>query len=62
MRQRRTELKRLQRELDRQQQRALKDAQRIRFIEVYCDGELVEVMPVGAKAIAVGDIRVNLNI
>lgn len=43
-------LARLQRELNVQQRRAQDDAQHVQFIEVYCDGELLEVIPVGAAA------------
>lgn len=40
-----TALKRLERLARLAQQKAQDDAQRIREIEVYCDGELLEVIP-----------------
>ena len=45
-----THLKRVQRELERQRRRAQDERPRVQVIEVYCEGELVEVMPVGAPA------------
>ena len=57
MRQRRTELRRLQRELDRRQQ-ARGGQQQIRQIDVWNEDELVEVRPLGAKVIA----RVNVDV
>ncbi len=57
MRQRRTELKRLQRELERRQQ-ARGGQQQIKVIEVWNEDELVEVRPLGAKVIA----RVNVDV
>jgi hypothetical protein len=57
MRQRRTELRRLQRELERRQQ-ARGGQQQIRQIEVWNEDELVEVRPLGAKVIA----RVNVDV
>jgi len=57
MRQRRTELRRLQRELDRRQQ-ARGGQQQIKVIEVWNEDELVEVRPLGAKVIA----RVNVDV
>ena len=59
MRRQTAQLKRLQRELDRQQRQAQDDAQRIREIHVYCEGELMEVLPVGAKVIAVVNVDVG---
>ena len=43
-------LARLQRELNAQQRQAQDDAQHIQFIEVYCDGVLLEVIRLGAAA------------
>ena len=57
MRQRRTELRRLQRELERRQQ-ARGGQQQIQVIEVWNEDELVEVRPLGAKVIA----RVNVDV
>jgi hypothetical protein len=57
MRQRRTELRRLQRELERRQQ-ARGGQQQIKVIEVWNEDELVEVRPLGAKVIA----RVNVDV
>ena len=57
MRQRRTELRRLQRELERRQL-ARGGQQQIRQIEVWNEDELVEVRPLGAKVIA----RVNVDV
>ena len=51
-----TALKRLERRARLAQQKAQDDAQRIREIAVYCDGELLEVLPVGAKVIAVVNV------
>jgi len=50
-------LTRLQRELERRQQ-AREGRPEIKVIEVWYDGELKEVMPVGAKVIA----RVNVDV
>ena len=58
MRQRRTELRRLQRELDRRQQ-ARGGQQQIKVIEVWNEDELVEVRPLGAKVIAVVNVDVD---
>ena len=58
MRQRRTELRRLQRELERRQQ-ARGGQQQIRQIEVWNEDELVEVLPLGAKVIAVVNVDVD---
>ena len=58
MRQRRTELRRLQRELERRQQ-ARGGQQQIRQIEVWNEDELVEVRPLGAKVIAVVNVDVD---
>ena len=58
MRQRRTELKRLQRELERRQQ-ARGGQQQIKVIEVWNEDELVEVRPLGAKVIAVVNVDVD---
>ena len=55
MRQRRTELRRLQRELERRQQ-ARGGQQQIKVIEVWNEDELVEVRPLGAKVIAVVNV------
>ena len=57
MRQRRTELRRLQRELERRQQ-ARGGQQQIKVIDVWNEDELVEVRPLGAKVIA----RVNVDV
>ena len=57
MRQRRTELRRLQRELERRQQ-ARGGQQQIKVIEVWNEDERVEVRPLGAKVIA----RVNVDV
>ena len=56
MRSYRTQLKRLQRELERQQ-RAREGRPQAQVIEVYCGDELREVLPLGAKVIA----RVNVD-
>jgi hypothetical protein len=58
MRQRRTELRRLQRELERRQQ-ARGGQQQIRQIEVWNEDELVEVRPLGSKVIAVVNVDVD---
>ena len=58
MRQRRTELRRLQRELERRQQ-ARGGRPPVQVIEVYCEDELVEVRPLGAKVIAVVNVDVD---
>jgi hypothetical protein len=58
MRQRRTELRRLQRELERRQQ-ARGGQQQIKVIEVWNEDELVEVRPLGAKVIAVVNVDVD---
>ena len=55
MRQRRTELRRLQRELERRQQ-ARAGRPPVQVIEVWNEDELVEVRPLGAKVIAVVNI------
>ena len=57
MRQRRTELRRLQRELERRQQ-ARAGRPPVQVIEVWNEDELVEVRPLGAKVIA----RVNVDV
>ena len=57
MRSYRTQLKRLQRELERRQQ-ARGGQQQIKVIEVWNEDELVEVRPLGAKVIA----RVNVDV
>ncbi len=56
MRSHRTQLKRLQRELERQQQ-AREGRPQVHTIEVYCGDELREVRPLGMKVIA----RVNVD-
>ena len=58
MRQRRTELRRLQRELERRQQ-ARGGQQQIKVIEVWNEDELVEVRPLGAKVIAVVNVDID---
>ena len=58
MRQRRTELKRLQRELERQQL-ARGGRPPVQVIEVWNEDELVEVRPLGAKVIAVVNVDVD---
>jgi hypothetical protein len=58
MRQRRTELKRLQRELERRQQ-ARGGRPPVQVIEVWNEDELVEVLPLGAKVIAVVNVDVD---
>lgn len=58
MRQRRTELKRLQRELERRQQ-ARAGRPPVQVIEVWNEDELVEVRPLGAKVIAVVNVDVD---
>ena len=57
MRNYRTQLKLLQRELERQQ-REREGQPQVHTIEVYCGDELREVRPLGAKVIA----RVNVDI
>ncbi len=52
MRQQIAQLKRLRRELEWRQQ-AHEGRPQIEVIEVWCEGELKEVMPLGAKVIAV---------
>ena len=59
MRQRRTELKRLQRELERRQQ-ARGGRPPVQVIEVWNEDELVEVRPLGAKVIAVVNVDIEL--
>ncbi len=54
MRQHRTHLKRLQRELERQR-RAKAERPLIQQIEVYSDGELVEVMPLPYRVYELDD-------
>lgn len=49
-------LERLQRELNRRGD-APAARPRIQVIEVYCDGELVEVLPLGAAALQDGQAR-----
>jgi len=58
MRQRRTELRRLQRELERRQ-RARGGRPPVQVIEVWNEDELVEVRPLGAKVIAVVNVDVD---
>ena len=58
MRQRRTELRRLQRELERRQQ-ARAGRPPVQVIEVWNEDELVEVRPLGAKVIAVVNVDVD---
>lgn len=58
MKQQITQLKRLQRELERRQ-RAREGRPQIDVIEVWCEGELKEVMPVGAKVIAVVNVDID---
>lgn len=58
MRQQITQLKRLQRELERRRQ-AQDERPRVQVIEVWCEDELLEVMPVGAKVIAVVNVDVD---
>lgn len=58
MRQRRTELRRLQRELERWQQ-ARAGRPPVQVIEVWNEDELVEVRPLGAKVIAVVNVDVD---
>ena len=58
MRQRRTELRRLQRELERRQQ-ARAGRPPVQVIEVWNEDELVEVMPLGAKVIAAVNVDVD---
>ena len=59
MRQRRTELRRLQRELERRQ-RARGGRPPVQVIEVWNEDELVEVRPLGAKVIAVVNVDIEL--
>ena len=59
MRQRRTELRRLQRELERRQQ-ARGGRPPVQVIEVWNEDELVEVRPLGAKVIAVVNVDIEL--
>lgn len=58
MRQQITQLKRLQRELERRRQ-AQDTRPRIRQIEVWNGDELMEVMPVGTKVIAVVNVDID---
>ena len=54
MRNYRTQIRRLQRELERQQQ--AREGKPVHTIEVYCGDELREVRPLGAKVIAVVNV------
>lgn len=58
MRQQIAQLKRLRRELEWRQQ-AHEGRPQIEVIEVWCEGELKEVMPLGAKVIAVVNVDVD---
>ena len=58
MRSYRTQLKRLQHELERRQQ-ARGGQQQIKVIEVWNEDELVEVRPLGAKVIACVNVDIE---